>query len=86
MEVKIRKMDPVIVKKIDEQAKAHHISREEYLRRWLSRLATIQDVEELEGRYANLVEVLAQRLQQANDVIESNSILLEKITGVTRDP
>ena len=86
MEIKIRKADPVIVKKIDELAKKHHMSRNQYLLRCLSRYATVQDVEELDSRYANLIDLLAQRLEQANDVIESNSILLEKITGVMRDP
>lgn len=85
MEIKIRNADPVIVRKIDELAKKHHMSRNQYLLRCLSRYATVQDVEELDGRYANLIDLLAQRLEQANDVIESNSILLEKITGVTRD-
>lgn len=86
MEIKIRNADPVIVKKIDELAKKHHMSRNQYLLRCLSRYATVQDVEELDSRYANLINVLAQRLEQANDVIESNSILLEKITGVMRAP
>lgn len=86
MEIKIRNADPVIVKKIDELAKKHHMSRNQYLLRCLSRYATVQDVEELDSRYANLIDLLAQRLEQANDVIESNSILLEKITGVMRDP
>ncbi len=85
MEIKIRNADPVIVRKIDELAKKHHMSRNQYLLRCLSRYATVQDVGELDGRYANLIDLLAQRLEQANDVIESNSILLEKITGVTRD-
>ncbi len=85
MEIKIRNADPVIVKKIDGLAKKHHMSRNQYLLRCLSRYATVQDVEELDSKYANLIDLLAQRLEQANDVIESNSILLEKITGVTRD-
>ena len=85
MEIKIRNVDPVIVKKIDELAKKHHMSRNQYLLQCLSRYATVQDVEELDSRYANLVDILAQRLEQANDVIETNSILLEKITGVTND-
>ncbi len=85
MEIKIRNADPVIVKKIDELAKSHHMSRNQYLLKCLSRYATVQDVEELDSRYANLVDILVQRLEQANDVIESNSILLEKITGVIRD-
>lgn len=78
MEIKIRKIDPVVVKKLDELAKSHGISREEYLRKWLVRAAIMEDVEKIENKYSNLVEVLADRLEQANDVIESNSRLMEE--------
>lgn len=78
MEIKIRKVDPVIVKKLDELAKSHGISREEYLRKWLVKVATMEDVEKLENKYSNLIEVLADRLEQANDVIESNSRVIEE--------
>lgn len=78
MEIKIRKVDPVIVKKLNELAKVHGISREEYLRKWLVKVGTIEDVENLENKYSNLIEVLADRLEQANDVIENNSRILEE--------
>ncbi|MBO5485048.1 MAG: hypothetical protein J5979_07550 [Lachnospiraceae bacterium] len=83
MEIKIRGVDPVIVKKIDELAKAHHMSRNQYLKRCLSKYAIVPDVAELDSKYANLVHVLVERLEQANDVIETNNILLEKLNDKT---
>ena len=83
MEIKIRGIDPVIVKKIDEIAKKHGMSRNEYLKRCLVKYAVIEDVAELESKYAGLVHLLAQRLEQANDVIETNSQMLEKLAGAT---
>ena len=44
MEIKIRNVDPVIVKKIDEMAAKQKISRNEYLRRSISRFALITEV------------------------------------------
>lgn len=81
MEVKIRGVDPVVVKKIDELAKRQHMSRNEYLKRSLSGYAVLQDVTDLNSKYTELVNILAERLTQANDVIEANSLILEKIIG-----
>ena len=83
MEVKIRGVDPVVIKKIDEMAKAHGISRNEYLKKCLTRYAVLQDIADLDSKYTALVNLLAERLEQANDVIENNSMILEKIQGAT---
>lgn len=81
MDVKIRGVDPVIVKKIDELAKKQHMSRNEYLRHCLNRYAVVQDVADLDSRYTELVTLLAERLEQANDVIETNSLIIQELTG-----
>lgn len=78
-EVKIRGLDPVIVKKIDELAKAKDMSREEYLRKYISRIAIVNDIESVEDKYTNLVNVIVDRLEQATDVIENNSIIINEI-------
>ena len=79
MDVKIRGVDPVIVRKIDELAKKQHMSRNEYLKRCLSGYAVVQDVADLDSRYAELVTLLAEWLEQANDVIETNSLILQEL-------
>lgn len=81
MEIKIRDMDPIIVKKIDELARKHHMSRNEYLKRHLSKIAIVQELEETESKYSNLINVLVDKLEQANDVIENNSVIIEKYIG-----
>ena len=42
-------------------------------------IAIVQDLNEMENRYSNLVDAVVDRLEQANDIIRENSILLEKI-------
>lgn len=86
MEIKIRDVDPVVVKKIDELAKKQHMSRNQYLKHCVSQCAIVQDVIDLDKKYTDLVNVLSDRMQQANDVIATNSEVLEKILGVIRDP
>lgn len=81
MDVKVRGVDPVVVKKIDELAKKKHMSRNEYLRHCLNRYAVVPDVADLDSRYTELVTLMAERLEQANDVIETNSLIIQELTG-----
>lgn len=81
MEIKIRNVDPVVVTKLDELARKQHLSRNEYLKKIVSRCAVVQDVIDLDKKYADLVNVLAERLEQAADVIATNTEILEKIIG-----
>ena len=84
-EIKVRKLDPVIIKKIDEAAAAKGMKREAFLRTYLNQLAITKEIEEIEDKYTALINDLAERLEQANDVIERNMLLEEKILGVISD-
>ena len=84
MEIKIRNVDPVVVTKLDELARKQHLSRNEYLNKIVSRCAVVQDVIDLDKKYADLVNVLAERLEQAADVIATNTEIWEKIIGGIR--
>ena len=79
MEIKIRNVDPVVVTKLDELARKQHLSRNEYLKKIVSRCAVVQDVIDLDKKYADLVNVLAERLEQAADVIATNTEKMKKI-------
>lgn len=79
MDVCIRKVDPVAIKKIDELAKIKGISRNEYLKKHIEQMAIIKDISETEDKYANLVETVVDRLEQANDIIQENSIMLKRV-------
>ena len=79
MDIKVRNVDPVAIKKIDELAKAKGISRNEYLKKYISQIAAMKEMKEVENKYSNLVNAVVDRLEQANDVIRENSMLLENI-------
>lgn len=79
MDIKVRNVDPVAIKKIDELAKAKGISRNEYLKKYISQIAAMKEIKEVENKYSNLVNAVVDRLEQANDVIRENSMLLENI-------
>jgi len=66
VEIKIRNIDPMAVKKIDEWAKEKGLSRQEYLRLHLESFA-VNDV------HSNIIDRYEKQL-------EANSLLLEKTT------
>lgn len=75
----IRNLEPVVLQKIDELAKKKKISREEYLRRYLTKVSELDDVVQLDEKYSNLISALSERMEQANDVIEINTMLLQRM-------
>lgn len=75
----IRNLEPVVLQKIDELAKKKKISREEYLRRYLTKVSELEDVLQLDEKYSNLINALSERMEQANDVIEINTMFLQRM-------
>ena len=85
MTPKREKKSWLILKKIDETAKKKNLSREEYLRRYLTKISELEDVIQLDEKYANLVAVLSDRMEQANEIIEVNTMILEKVSQKLSD-
>lgn len=75
----IRNLEPVVLQKINELAKKKKISREEYLRRYLTKVSELEDVVQLDEKYSNLINALSERMEQANDVIEINAMFLQRM-------
>ena len=73
----IRNLEPVVLQKIDELAKKKKISREEYLRRYLTKVSELEDVVQLDEKYSNLISALSERMEEANDAIEINTMFLQ---------
>lgn len=71
MEIKIRNLSPIVVKKIDELARKRGLSREAYLREHLETLACLEKIKESEDRYTILVNKVTK-------ILEYNSLILNK--------
>lgn len=80
MNISVRGLDAAVVKKIDELAKKNKVSREEYIRRYLTKVSELEDIQNIDEKYHSLVDAVVDRLEQANDIIESNTLALEKIS------
>lgn len=79
MEVKIRDLDPVIVKKIDVLASKKRMSRNEYLKHCLNRYAADDYVAAMDRPYTELVQTLSDQLTHYNDVIEVNCTIIREL-------
>ena len=79
MNISIRNIDPVAIKKIDELAKKKGISRNEYLKMYIQQIAIIKDINEMDNKYSNLVDAITDRLEQTNDVIHENNMMMERM-------
>ena len=80
MNISVRGLDAAVVKKIDELARKNKVSREEYIRRYLTKVSELEDIQNIDEKYHNLVDAVVDRLEQANDIIESKTLALEKIS------
>lgn len=80
MNISVHGLDAAVVKKIDELARKNKVSREEYIRRYLTKVSELEDIQNIDEKYHNLVDAVVDRLEQANDIIESNTLALEKIS------
>ncbi|MED4882780.1 ribbon-helix-helix protein, CopG family [Bacillus smithii] len=75
MDIKIRKLNPAIVRQIDELAKEKNLSREEYLRRYISNLSVVKEMKEQQQKYEEL-------LQKTLEVIQKNTIAMNRMINL----
>lgn len=77
MEIKIRNLSPQVVKTLDEiSIKKGYKSREEFLRRHLETITSLEQVLDLEDKYKKLLTI-------TTNVIQKNTEVLEKIIDET---
>ena len=80
MEIKIRNVDPIAVKKIDELAKERKVSRQEFLKSQLETLAFFRKQTDRENELENLIEKNIKMMENCAVSMENmNHILLEMI-------
>jgi molybdopterin-guanine dinucleotide biosynthesis protein A len=79
MEIKIRKIEKNVADKLTELAKKKGVSRETYIRDYLNTLAVAPELKEMDFKYANLVETLADQARMYADIIDKNNYILDEV-------
>ena len=81
MEIRVRDVDPMIVKQIDEKAKKLKLSRQKYLKQLLENHVMIKEINSREMEYKNTLdkntEVLFMVGEQLKESTEILKILME---------
>ena len=55
------------------------MSRETYIRDYLNTLAVAPELKEMDFKYANLVETLADQARMYADIIDKNNYILDEV-------
>ena len=78
-EIKIRDLPSDAIAKIDEQARKKHMSRNEYLKRFLCSEVQSPELKNMDGKYGELVDKALEEIKECRKVIEENSKLLQEV-------
>ena len=81
MEIKIRNVDPIAVKKIDEMAKRKNISRQEFLKSQLEMLAFFHEQTNRELQLENMLEKVLQMMGQCSTTMENMNDIMHELMG-----
>lgn len=81
MDISVRGIDPVAVKKLDELAKRKKVSRSEYIRQMIEAVAVLDAVNDAGDKYERLVQAVVQALTASTETLEQVRMLLENGGG-----
>ena len=81
MEIKVRNVDPIAVKKIDEMAKRKKISRQEFLKSQLEMLAFFHEQTNRELQLENMLEKVLQMMGQCSTTMENMNDIMHELMG-----
>ncbi|MEZ2369549.1 hypothetical protein CON18_14890 [Bacillus cereus] len=79
MDVLIRDLDASLVKRIDEQAKAKKISRQEFLHRYISNLAVLEDMKDMQDKFTELQKQNMILIKQNSQTMNRMLRVIEEI-------
>lgn len=78
MDLLIRDVEPFVIKQVADLAKKQGLSREEYLRRKIKQMATLDLEMERIDKYANLVIYMEDVVKRNTNVMERIELLLNE--------
>lgn len=85
MEIKVRNIDPVAVKKIDELARSKKLSRNEFLKIYLEKLSVLDNLNENERRFEASLSDVRKVLGYVVNEINAMKLLITHTTGISVD-
>ena len=81
MDMLLRDIDPIAVKKIDEIAKEKKISRQEFLKGQVETLAVFQEQKDREAELENIIYKNIKMMEKCAVAIETINGFIQDMTG-----
>ncbi|MFL7944410.1 hypothetical protein [Priestia megaterium] len=81
MDMFLRNIDPIAVKKIDEIAKEKKISRQEFLKGQIETLAVFQEQKDREAELEHLIDRNIKMMERCAVAIEAINGFIQDMTG-----
>ncbi|RDZ12531.1 hypothetical protein C3744_17715 [Priestia megaterium] len=81
MDMFLRNIDPIAVKKIDEIAKEKKISRQEFLKGQIETLAVFQEQKDREAELENLIDRNIKMMEKCAVAIETINGFIQEMMG-----
>ncbi|MBA9042705.1 hypothetical protein HNP21_005843 [Bacillus aryabhattai] len=81
MDMFLRNIDPIAVKKIDEIAKEKKISRQEFLKGQIETLAVFQEQKDCEAELERLIDRNIKMMERCAVAIETINGFIQDMTG-----
>lgn len=85
MDILIRDVEPVAIKKIDELAKLRGISRNEFLKNYLEKLSVLDTLKDYETRFEESLASVTLVLKNQTKEIKDMKKLISHVSGITED-
>lgn len=85
MDIKIRDLDPMVIKKIDELAKKNKQSRQKFLKTQIENLSIINELQRQEDRFTLLVNRILIILKKNTDAFQNVNEVMGKMQSILLD-
>ena len=83
MDIILRNIDPGILRSIDDMASRQGISRNEYLRKQITAIGIVGEVNDIELRYRQYTDRLLKEVAVLADAVNENTRILREYISLT---
>ena len=78
MNILLRDIPESDILRLDEMARAGHMSRNEFIKRLIHSAARTSEMKDMDDKYGKLVEIMLAEIKEGRQLIEKNSEVMKE--------
>ena len=78
MNILLRDIPESDILRLDEMARAGHMSRNEFIKRLIHSVARTSEMKDMDDKYEKLVEIMLAEIKEGRQLIEKNSEVMKE--------